>query len=47
MIARFWNWLDYWAAYTYDAQIQRYFYNVNPDSITDIDKYLRSRGLMP
>ena len=47
MITRFWAWLDHWAARINDAQVQRYFDGINPDSITDIDKYLRSRGLMP
>jgi hypothetical protein len=47
MITRFWAWLDHWAARVNDARLQRCFDAVNPDSITDIDKYLRSRGLMP
>ena len=30
-----------------ERQIQRHFANVRPDSVWDIDKYLRDHGLAP
>jgi len=30
-----------------ESRLQQHFRNVSPDSIVDIDKYLRCHGLMP
>lgn len=43
----FLGWLERWDLRAIDDRIQAHFADINPETITDIDKYLRSQGLMP
>ena len=41
------DWLERWDLRAIDDRIRAHFDNINPETVTDIDKYLRSQGLMP
>jgi hypothetical protein len=47
VIEAFFDWLEHWDLRATESRIAEHFSGINPDSVTDIDKYLRSHGLMP
>lgn len=47
IVENFFNWLEHWDLMYLENRIDNHFSDINPDSVTDIDKYLKSHGLMP
>ena len=41
------QWVWHWEIRRREREIQRHFRDVAPDSVVDIDKYLRAHGLLP
>lgn len=38
-------WVERWLQSCRERDIQRHFENINPETVTDIDKYLRDNNL--
>jgi len=38
---------DQWESHCFDQKVESCFRDINAEAITDIDKFLRSHGLLP